>query len=225
MTHPLDRPIWSALTGEQVAWGRGTAGALRFDRDISPFATPADQSRPNLAALQSLVVPDEHIILVQSDPILLPSGLAAVSTARAVQMIAPGAGSMSDEGRLVRLGTADETEMYDLAMLTRPGPFAPHSMRLGEFWGIRQNGRLVGMAGERLRQGEWIELSGVCVHPDARGQGLGRLLSGFVAARIRAKAKIPYLHVFESNTAAIRIYGSLGFETRAVMNVTVARLA
>ncbi|WP_224701387.1 GNAT family N-acetyltransferase [Devosia aquimaris] len=222
MTHPLDRPIWSALTGEQAAWARGTTAALRFERDISPFAAPADQSAASLAALQGLVEPDEQIILVQSEPIVLPPGLTAVSTARAVQMVAPNAWPMPEQDRLVRLGTADEAEMYALAMLTRPGPFAPRSMRLGEFWGIRQKDRLVGMAGERLRQGEWVELSGVCVHPDARGQGLGRLLSGFVAERIRAKAKRPYLHVFETNTAAIRVYGSLGFATRAMMNVTVA---
>tara|TARA_R110002020_G_scaffold10965_2_gene41678 strand:- start:9989 stop:10666 length:678 start_codon:yes stop_codon:yes gene_type:complete len=225
MTHPLDRPIWSALTGAQAAWARGTPAALRFDRDVSPFAAPADQSPASLAALPALVVPDEQIILVESDAILLPSGLTAVSTARAVQMVAPTASPMPDQDRLVRLGTADEREIYDLAMLTRPGPFAPRSMRLGAFWGIRQDGRLIGMAGERLRQGEWIELSGVCVHPDARGQGLGRLLTGFVAERIRAKAKLPYLHVFESNTAAIRIYESLGFTTRAMMHVTVARRA
>lgn len=225
MTHLLDRPIWSALTSRHATFARGTVAALRFDSDISPFAAAADQSPESLAALQQLVQPGETVILVQAAPIALPPGLVAVSTARAVQMVAiSDVASLVDE-RLHRLGVADEAEMYELATLTRPGPFARHSMRLGEFWGIRQGGRLVAMAGERLRQGDWTELSGVCVHPDLRGQGLGRLLSSHVTGRIRAKGERPYLHVFETNDIAIALYRSLGFEQRAIMNVVVARLA
>jgi predicted GNAT family acetyltransferase len=224
MTHPLDRPIWSALTGKHGAFAKGTPAALRFDREVSPFAAPADQSRESLAALQALVEPDETVVLVQADPIVLPAGLVAVSSARVVQMMATSDRPVAEDARIQPLGTEDEAEIYDLATLTRPGPFARRSMRLGEFWGIRQDGRLIGMAGERLRQDDWHELSAVCVHPDMRGQGLGRLLSGFVTARIRAKDERPYLHAFETNIAAIELYRSLGFEMRATMNVTVARL-
>ncbi len=222
--HPLDRPIWSALTSRHAHLARGTSGALRYDADISPFAACADQSPESLAALRRLVEPAETIILVQADPIVLPSGLVAVTTARAVQMVSIGIVPAPQDSRLHQLGTADEVEMYDLATLTRPGPFARRSMHLGEFWGIRHEGRLIAMAGERLRQGDWAEMSAVCVHPDNRGQGLGRLLSSHMTSRIRAKGERPYLHAFETNATAIELYHSLGFELRAMMNVTVARL-
>lgn len=225
MMHPLDRPIWSALTGNHAQLARGTPAALRYDAEISPFAAPADQTAPSLAALAQLVQPGEVVVLVQAEPILLPPGLVAVSAARAVQMIATEPVAPPQHERLHPLGPADEPDIYALASLTRPGPFARRSMQLGEFWGVRHQGRLIAMAGERLRQGEWTELSAVCVHPDWRGQGLGRLLSRQMTNRIQAKGERPYLHVFETNGAAIALYRSLGFEHRASLNVTLARLA
>ena len=225
MSHPLDRPIWSALTGKHAHLARGTPAALRYDPDISPFVAAADESPESLLALQQLVQPGETVVLVQSEPILLPAGLTVVGQARAVQMIAAEIAPAPQDERLHRLGPTDEAEMYDLAILTRPGPFARHSMHLGEFWGIRHEGRLIAMAGERLRQGEWAEMSAVCVHPDSRRQGLGGLLSSHVINRIHAKGERPYLHVFETNSTAIDLYHSLGFQRRTTTHVTLARLA
>ena len=225
MTHPLDRPIWSALTGNHAHLARGTPAAWRYDADISPFAAAADHSPQSLAALEQLVQPGEVVVLVQSEPIPLPPGLVAVSTARAVQMVATEPIAAPQDERLHRLGPADEADMYALASLTRPGPFARRSMHLGEFWGLRHQGQLIAMAGERLRQGQWTELSAVCVHPESRGQGLGRLLSRQMTHRIQAKGERPYLHAFETNSTAIALYRSLGFELRDTMNVTLARRA
>jgi predicted GNAT family acetyltransferase len=223
MSHVLDTPIWSALTTSHSALARGAGGALRYPAEVSPFAAVADDAPATLAALASLVLPGETIVLVRRDPIVLPDALTAVSRAQAVQLASTQALAPSDDPRLERLGERDEPEMYDLAMLTRPGPFARRSMRLGRFWGIRQNGRLVAMAGERLAQGGWTELSGVCTHPEARGQGLARLLSTHVAAHIAAQGEQPYLHAYAGNAAAIGLYESLGFRTRATMNVVVAQ--
>lgn len=223
MSHLLDTPIWSALTTSHSALARGSGGALRYPPEVSPFAAVADDEPATLAALAALVLRGETIVLVRRDPIVLPDELTAVSRAQAVQLACTQALTPSDDPRLLRLGERDEAEMYDLAMLTRPGPFARRSMRLGRFWGIRHNGRLVAMAGERLAQGGWTELSGVCTHPEARGQGLARLLSTHVAAHIAARGEQPYLHAYAGNAAAIGLYESLGFRIRATMNVVVAQ--
>lgn len=86
-----------------------------------------------------------------------------------------------------------------LASLTKPGPFTLEAPSLGDFWGIRIDGRLAAMAGERMRQPGCPELSGVCTHPDFRG--LARLLSVFVAGRIAARGEVAYLHAYDSNAA------------------------
>lgn len=63
----------------------------------------------------------------------------------------------------------------------------------------------------------YVEVSGVCTHPDARGRGLARLLSRYVAGRIAAAGDRPYLHAFATNTPAIRLYESIGFVLRKTM--------
>jgi predicted GNAT family acetyltransferase len=127
---------------------------------------------------------------------------------------------VTDE-RIEQLSQADAPDMLELATLTNPGPFSLRALELGDFWGIKMNGRLVAMAGERMKQPGYTELSGVCTHPDMRGKGLGRLLSLYVADKIVARGDQPYLHAYETNKAAITLYESIGFSLRSGINVAV----
>jgi len=225
VTHLLDRPAWSALATSHAHLAIGDARARRYPASIVPFAATGDDAPENLQALAALVSPGETIVLLQADAIGLPRSLAAVSTAAAVQMLCVRLPRPVADHRIQRLTAADASEMLALAELTRPGPFTLEAQRLGSFWGVRVDGRLVAMAGERLKQPSYTELSGVCTHPDVQGQGLGRLLSTFVAAEIVARGETPYLHAYAINTVAIELYKSIGFELRSTMNVTVARRA
>ena len=66
--------------------------------------------------------------------------------------------------------------MLALVELTHPGPFRRRTVELGNFVGIRRDGRLLAMAGERMWIGDFREVSAVCTHPDAQGRGLARTL-------------------------------------------------
>ncbi|TIU27008.1 MAG: GNAT family N-acetyltransferase, partial [Mesorhizobium sp.] len=157
-------------------------------------------------------------ILVQTDEITLPAEIAAVSTASLVQMIAGQPVQAVSDERVQRLTRDDAAEMLALASLTKPGPFTLEALSLGEFWGVKIDGRLAAMAGERMKQPGYTELSGVCSHPDFRGGGLARLLSLFVANRIMARGEVPYLHAYASNVAAVGLYQSIGFRLRTTLN-------
>ena len=111
--------------------------------------------------------------------------------------------------------------MLALAQLTEPGPFLPRTHTMGRFMGIRINGRLAAMAGERMRFPGFTEVSGVCTHPDFRGRGLARRLSSIVAHAIQLRHEQPFLHAWTTNYAAVSLYERLGFTRRATVQVAV----
>jgi predicted GNAT family acetyltransferase len=104
--------------------------------------------------------------------------------------------------------------MLDLVERTKPGPFQPRTIELGAYLGIRRGGALVAMAGERLHPPGWTEISAFCTDPLYRGQGMATRLVRALAAGIRARNETPFLHAAATNTSAIRLYESLGFELR-----------
>ncbi len=113
-----------------------------------------------------------------------------------------------------------------LATLTRPGPFGPRTIELGEYFGVFDGDRLVAMAGERAEVGCFREISGVCTHPEVRGRALARKLMLHLIARERARGQIPFLHVIATNTIACALYEALGFAVCAEVPVRViARIA
>ncbi|PZO47722.1 MAG: GNAT family N-acetyltransferase [Alphaproteobacteria bacterium] len=212
-SHPLDCPIWSALTSRQSAFGTEGALARRFAEDISPFAAAADDSPDAVAALAGLAHADDDMSLLERAPPSPPPGILLKLNAAGVQMVlatlTPGA-----DIAFHHLGDADAPDMLALATLTRPGPFRARTHKLGRFIGVRDNGQLIAMAGERLQTDQFVEVSGICTHPDHRGRGLAAALTRIIAARILEEGKTPFLHAYASNTGAISVYRKLGFEHR-----------
>jgi predicted GNAT family acetyltransferase len=120
---------------------------------------------------------------------------------------------------------ADAAEMLALATLTKPGPFFARTHQLGRFIGVRDNGVLVAMAGERLKTPGYTEVSAVCTHPDHRGRGYAAALMRQVMGGIVARGETPFLHSYAANTGAIRLYESLGFRFSRELVMTVLTAA
>jgi predicted GNAT family acetyltransferase len=219
-SHPLDRPAWTALQTVQSQLARGEGAALRYDPDYAIFAATADHEPASLAALGMLIGTTGPAIVLQRD-LLPPVPRTTVAKHRmGVQMVAE---ALTGEEALdfIELGDADAAEMLALATLTEPGPFFARTHRLGDFIGIRDSGRLVAMAGERMKLDGFTEVSGVCTHPDWRGRGYAGGLMRVVTARIVARGEMPFLHAYADNRGAIALYESLGFRVRCEVNVTV----
>jgi predicted GNAT family acetyltransferase len=215
----LDRPIWHALTGRQRRFAEGSALALRYHLDISPFAACRDDGPAALTALAGLVPETGPLILLQAGEAPVPEGCEAAFTAEGVQLVLRVPRLRAVERPVVDLSAADATDMLELADLTRPGPFLPATWRLGRFVGVRIDGRLAAMAGERLMAGKFTEVSAVCTHPDFRGRGMAAQLISLVVERILARGQTPILHAFADNSEAIRLYEALGFVKRREMSV------
>ncbi|WP_372526556.1 GNAT family N-acetyltransferase [Piscinibacter sp.] len=98
-----------------------------------------------------------------------------------------------------------------LAQLTRPGPFGPRTLELGEYYGYFQNHRLLAMAGERMHADVHREISGVCTHPDHQRKGLARRLMTKLIGHQMRRNETPFLHVMLDNVNAHRLYELMGF--------------
>lgn len=220
MGHPLDRPVWSCLTTRQRDLALGDGRALRFAPAFGIFAAAADAAPESLAALGRLNPPDGGLALLQAVEAHLPPGMSA-RTAAGVQMIAdqitPGGAAVDIEP----LTEADAPAMLALARLTEPGPFFERTHQLGDFVGVKQDGRLIAMAGERVKPEGYTEVSGVCTHPDHRGRGYAGAMMRIVADRILARGETPFLHAYADNAGAIALYESLGFRLRTGVTMTV----
>lgn len=223
MSHILDRPIWNALRTAHATLAEGNERALRYPPSIVPFAASADNSAESLDALTKLPEGEEVMAIVEAGPIVVPKGLTALSSARLVQMIADRPFERVSDSRIEPLTEADAADMLALATLTKPGPFTLRAQSLGTFWGVKIDGRLVAMAGQRMRQTGFAELSGLCTHPDFQGRGLGTLLFRFVAGEISARGETAYLHAYTTNSPAIALYEAMGFRLRSDMNFCVVK--
>jgi predicted GNAT family acetyltransferase len=219
--HPLDRPVWNALASRQMRFAVGNTRARRFDGDFGLFAAAADASPECLAALAALVLERGMVALVEVEPQPQTGGVTAESHV-IWQMAAERLADVpSPAFEIVPLTEADAPQMLALATLTKPGPFFARTHELGHFVGVRRDGELVAMAGERMKPDGFTELSGVCTAPGYRGLGYAGALSRVVAGRILASGETPFLHVYAHNTGAIALYQTLGFTLRREMHMQV----
>ncbi len=220
-THPLDHPIWSALTTRQQALAEGGSLARRYPSAIAPFAAMADMSPQSFAALGALMSRSEVAVLFTPDPVTPPAEFKTLLAETGEQMIGMPADSSIRGVEAVTLGVDDAPAMVELTELTKPGPFTLRTHELGTFLGIRIDGQLVAMVGERMKPANYTEITAVCVHPNHRRRGYAQVLLAAISRQIVARGEIPFLHVFSENKSAVALYRRQGMEIRRRLYVTV----
>lgn len=216
----LDNPAWASLTGFHAHLAKIVGGAARLPADVGMFVGLSDPADEGAWADLGNLVGGEDVLVVGVPAV--PDGWDAPMTVDGVQMVATKQLGEPDE-EAVRLGPADVPEMLDLVRRTEPGPFLPRTIELGTYLGIRRDGVLAAMAGERLRVPGWTEISAVCTDPAYRGQGLASRLVKAVAAGIEGRGETPFLHTSAGNTNAIRLYEGMDFQLRRAISFRLVR--
>jgi ribosomal protein S18 acetylase RimI-like enzyme len=225
--HPLDNIIWNALTTRHAHFAEGNGMARRFQPEVnvlSAFASANDEGYDSLAALLGIGGASGIFIDTPYQP---RAGWEWLTGAPLLQMVyqnghaAPPRAKSNVE--FVPLGASDAREMLELTSLTKPGPFGPRTHELGTYLGIRVEGRLAAMAGERLKVPGHTEVSAVCTHPDFLGKGYATALMREIMYRILERGETPVLHVREDNMRAIELYKRLGFQIRKLGHYAILR--
>jgi ribosomal protein S18 acetylase RimI-like enzyme len=211
--HVLDDWIGAALRGDHRGFAFEADGAARYLPAVSPFGAVSG----DLRALDGL--PFDDVVLPTPGPIEAPAGWVKAVEFAADQMVDSDVRSLPDEPYGVPLTQDDVPEMLALVELTHPGPFAANTIALGGYVGVREEGRLVAMAGRRAAPPGWTEISAVCTHPDFRGRGYAGRLMLEVLRGVRADGRRGFLTVLDGNPAR-RLYETLGFVQRKRFTIT-----
>lgn len=220
---PLDDPFTGALQGPQSHFARTRGRNAAFDPEVSVFyGHPREMTDADWADMAALAGPG-HTVGLRDCRTPIPTGWQHVETFDLVQYSGEDVRPQSDAAAMV-LGADDVAEMTALVELTKPGPFLPRTIEMGRYLGIRDDdGRLLAMAGQRLRLPGWVEISAVCTHPDARGRGLARRLIAAVAQETVDGGDTPFLHTTADNPAR-RLYEAMGFVLRSTVDLEIVRV-
>jgi ribosomal protein S18 acetylase RimI-like enzyme len=216
----LDNPAYASLCGAHARFAQVSGRARRYPVDVAPFlALPSQPSPQDWQDAAGLVTPGSFAAVRHggAEP---PPSWKTVQAFDLVQMIEERL-TASDCPEAIPLGAADVPEMLELVAQTEPGPFLARTIELGDYLGIRRDGTLIAMAGERFRLDGWTEISAVCTGPDYRGHGLATQLIGALIAGIQRRSQRAFLHVLATNTGAIHLYEQLGFRVRQTATLIV----
>lgn len=225
--HVLDNPIWNALQTGNSNLARGNTLVQYFPAEIAPFAGMPQFTGKGWLQLQAADRPGGDVfILFSTEEITVPAAWKVVATLPLFQMVYTGKDvpEVALGATLVPLTATDVPAMLELTRLTNPGPFRSHTRDFGYYYGVKEEGRLVAMTGRRLRPLPYHEVSAVCTHPGFLGRGYAAQLVAAQVKLILEEGGIPFLHVKEDNTGAIRLYEKLGFVTRTSIICTVIAL-
>jgi GNAT superfamily N-acetyltransferase len=225
--HPLDNPIWQALTTRDAVFAEAFNEARRFLLEVNSLAAFQEPTEKGYDSLAGLVGAGGATGIFLETPYQSRPGWNYLAGAPLLQMIhedgVEGPSRPGSATKFMELGPADVPEMVALATLTKPGPFVQRTRELGTYLGIRHDGQLIAMAGERMKVPGYTEVSAVCTHPDHIGKGYARALMTEIMRRIRERGEVPFLHVRQDNVRAIELYKKLGFQQRVVLHYAVIR--
>nr|WP_239063059.1 GNAT family N-acetyltransferase [Streptomyces sp. SID13031] len=208
------------MTGPQAHLADARGRVRRFQVEVAPFlGLPDDLTEQDWADAAELLGVGNSAA-VKRPEFTLPENFKLGRQFGLVQFVAPDAFGIEDPETVV-LGLDDVPEMIALTALTEPGPFRARTIECGRYLGLRRDGELIAMAGERYRLPGYVEISAVCTNPAYRGQGLASRLIRAVAAGIEADGGRPFLHTGATNTSAIRLYERLGWSVSNRMAVSI----
>ena len=216
----LDNPVWESLSSVHANLARSNGSARRYASEVSPFAAVSELTPKALSDLAALVTSEEKVGLATVEPLPVVKDWETIFSRPIEQMICT---ELKGESRSapLELGRDDVAEMLALTAATEPGPFRTETIQMGRYCGIRSNdGRLIAMAGERLKLDGFTEISAVCTAPEFRGRGFARTLVAYLVAQTLKEGKMPFLHVKDENGAKV-LYQRHGFRVRRTIQLTV----
>jgi GNAT superfamily N-acetyltransferase len=216
--------VWHALHTKHRRFAISAGDACRYPADVAPFAAVAAPTTAALLELHSLLVPGESL-WIPGERFPCPPEISFEQSLECLQMVLPAEITpLAPTIEVLPLSCANAAEMVALTTLAFPGFFRSRTCEMGTYYGIRSEGELIAMGGERLTLDGYPEMSGICTHPAHRGRGYAAALMWQLVRDHRRNSLISWLHVSAGNHHAIELYQRMGFrEVRRIMLHRISR--
>lgn len=209
----LDNPVWQALQTTHQSFAQGTSQVKRYPAGTLQFLGCADPASADINEILPWTTAGEQLIMIGELPVL-PDNWALVRQLDCIQMISDETALVAVTAPVIALDEKDIPDMLALINQVQPGFFFKDTPLLGQYYGIRQEGQLVAVAGERTKVTGMVEVSAVCTHPAFTGRGYAQQLVAHIVNNNVAAGNALYLHFLTSNERARKVYELLGFKDR-----------
>jgi ribosomal protein S18 acetylase RimI-like enzyme len=208
----LDNPVWHALQTQHRTFAQGTPQVQRYAPGVLQLMGGADPADIRFSELRDWLRVGEKLFTVGDVP-TPPPNWKYVTQYDCLQMLCEQKVELPLTA-IEKLQEKDLADMLTLINIALPGFFHERTPELGDYYGIRKEGQLVAMAGERMRLDGLTEVSAVATHPDFTGRGYAQQVVAQVVNKNLEEGNLPFLHVTATNERAVGVYRKLGFVER-----------
>ncbi|WP_289021291.1 GNAT family N-acetyltransferase [uncultured Salegentibacter sp.] len=213
----LNNPVWYSLSEEHYKLSLEYHGIKFYQSEYCPFGGFIDHKTPKEGINKYSLLTDNFYVV--GDKPILTDKVQLKKELVCNQMLLNQEIDFGISELIIELKTTKQkNDLFGLVNLVQPGYFKSKTSNLGNYYGIYKNDKLVAVTGERMKMDKYTEISAVVTHPEHTGNAYAKQLIKHTANKIFKENKIPYLHVAESNTGAIKLYEKLGFLTRRKIN-------
>jgi GNAT superfamily N-acetyltransferase len=220
----LDNPVWHSLNECHKDFALEFEGFKFYSAEVCAFGGFINLAGSERALNQYAALIDSFYVVGERPE--FGNNLVLNKNLVCLQMFLAKPINLEVVDEIVELrSNQQKQELYNLVNLVQPGYFKKKTAELGQYFGIYKSGELVAVTGERMKMNNFTEVSAVVTHHDHTGKGYAKQLLKHTCEKIFKEDKLPYLHVAETNIAAIKLYEKLGFTARRKISFWNLQLA
>ncbi|CAM2995246.1 GNAT family N-acetyltransferase [Flavobacterium frigoris] len=211
-SNKLDNPVWHSLSESHKEYAITYDDTQFYDPEYCPFGATLNTKKSSNAIAQYSNLSDNFFIVGEKPEI--PATLKIANELVCLQMMIREPIDIPIIDTIIKLEENHREDLLGLVKIVYPEYFKSKTATLGNYYGIYKDSQLVAVTGERMQMNTFIEVSAVITHPNYLGKGYAKQLVAHTANTILNQNKTAFLHVYEKNFGAIKLYEKLGFETR-----------
>lgn len=211
-SNKLDNPVWYSLSESHNEYAITYDDTLFYDPEYCPFGAALNTKKSSNAIAQYSNLSSNFFIVGEKPEI--PAHLKIKNELVCLQMMIRSPINIPIIDTIIKLEESHREDLMGLVKIVYPEYFKSKTATLGNYYGIYKDNQLVAVTGERMQMNDFIEVSAVITHPNYLGKGYAKQLVAHTANAILNQNKTAFLHVYEKNFVAIKLYEKLGFETR-----------